>query len=66
MSNRCVADGAQACNVDPNGDFVECVECETEVRWDMQDHRSESARSVAATARDKRIFSFWVSEEPHR
>lgn len=38
MTNRCVAEGAIASNVDPNGDFVECVECESEVRWDMQDH----------------------------
>ena len=36
--SRCVADGAQAMNVDPCGDFVECVECGSEVRWDMQDH----------------------------
>lgn len=35
---RCVAEGAMARPVDASGDFVECVECESEVRWDMQDH----------------------------
>lgn len=38
MANRCAAEGASTCNVDPMGDMVECVECGSEVRWDMQDH----------------------------